>query len=61
MNDQTWIFGKAISPLFADRVTNILDVVSTSGDEKLIIKFMWPYCEIYPIAKRKVFTYMYKI
>ena len=22
MNDQTWIFRKAISPLFADRVTN---------------------------------------
>ena len=21
MNDKTWIFGKAISPLFADRVT----------------------------------------
>ena len=21
MNDQTWIFGKAISPFFADRVT----------------------------------------
>ena len=25
MYDQTWIFGKAISPLFADRVTYIAE------------------------------------
>ena len=26
MNDQTWIIGKAISPLFADRVTIYVDL-----------------------------------
>jgi len=34
MNDQAWIFGKAISPLFADRVTNA-DV----NDEELMTTF----------------------
>ena len=32
MNDQTWIFGKAISPLFADRVTYMSEsIVSVIG------------------------------
>ena len=32
MNDQTWIFGKAISPLFADRVTIYNQPFLTSHD-----------------------------
>ena len=38
MNNQTWIFGKAISPLFADRVT-IIEYVSPGNVIRIAVKF----------------------
>ena len=49
MNDQTWIFGKAISPLFADRVTNYINYLIQHQYQslyKMPIKRLWDIFDI---------------